>query len=82
LASRILSTKSGLFGSSSKQEPAQNIHNFSNSALNLETLKLFTEEDAEDQLPDDGAHVEDEGSELSNISPRTKCCKFQRFTKE
>lgn len=49
--------------------------------LNLETLKLFTEADLDEDLPDDGAHNEEEGSVMSNATPKTKCCKFNRYTR-
>lgn len=42
---------------------------------------MFVGVDLEDQLPDDGAHDDDEGSVDSEISTETKCCIFAKTTK-
>ena len=44
-------------------------------------LKMFVQVDLEDQLPDDGAHDEEEGSVTSEISTETKCCIFAKVVK-
>lgn len=52
--------------------------------MNLSSLKLFTAEDLEDQLPDDGAHDGEfqEEEEQGDLSPRTKCCPMFKFSKQ
>jgi len=44
-------------------------------------LKMFVQVDLEDQLPDDGAHDDEEGSVYSEISTQTKCCVFAKVIK-
>ena len=39
---------------------------------------MFVQSDLDDQLPDDGAHDDEEGSVSSQISTETKCCIYSK----
>lgn len=58
--------------------PVQPASRASDSPRGNLNLKMFVQVDLEDQLPDDGAHDDEEGSVASELSTETKCCIFSK----